>query len=158
MLTNSVEQLITASQELVAWLEGLEGAAALQREIAATTLELKELLGACEMVFFSPTPLYAYSAELSKTRDRYNDKLCAQMMNIGEHLNETLFANTFSIVFTSATIAVDGSFDVFERAMGLNSSEKSQTDYLQLDSSYDFDENMTIYVPTDMPEPTEPSF
>ena len=158
VLTNSVEQLITASQELVAWLEGLEGAAALQREIAATTLELKELLGACEMVFFSPTPLYAYSAELSKTRDRYNDKLCAQMMNIGEHLNETLFANTFSIVFTSATIAVDGSFDVFERAMGLNSSEKSQTDYLQLDSSYDFDENMTIYVPTDMPEPTEPSY
>ncbi|MDO4532276.1 MAG: helicase C-terminal domain-containing protein [Coriobacteriia bacterium] len=158
VLTNSVEQLITASQELVAWLEGLEGAAALQREIAATTLELKELLGACETVFFSPTPLYAYSAELSKTRDRFNDKLCAQMMNIGEHLNETLFANTFSIVFTSATIAVDGSFDVFERAMGLNSSEKSQADYLQLDSSYDFDENMTIYVPTDMPEPTEPSY
>ena len=158
VMTNSIEQLITASQELVGWLEGLEGAAALQREIAATTLELREILGACEVIFYSPTPLYAYSAELSKTRDKLTDKLQAQMMNIGEHLNETLFSNTFSVVFTSATIAVDGSFDVFSRALGLNSSEKSETDFLQLDSSYDFDENMTIYVPTDMPEPTSPSY
>ena len=158
VMTNAAEQLITASQELVAWLEGLEGAAALQREIAATTLELKEVLSACETVFYSPTPLYAYAAELYKTKDRHSDKLQALMMNIGDHLNETLFANTFSVVFTSATIAIDGSFDVFERALGLNSSEKSATDYLQLDSSYDFDENMVIYVPTDMPEPNEPSY
>ena len=158
VMTNAAEQLITASQELVAWLEGLEGAAALQREIAATTLELKELLNACETIFFNPTPLFAYAAELNKTRDRYSDKLQALMMNIGEHLNETLFSNTFSVVFTSATIAIDSSFDVFSTALGLNASEKSQADFLQLDSSYDFDANMTIYVPTDMPEPTEPSY
>ena len=158
VMTNAIEQLITASQELVGWLEGIEGAAAIQREIAATTLELRDILGACEIIFYSPTPLYAYAAELSKTRGKYNDTLKALMMNIGEHLNETLFANTFSVVFTSATIAIDGSFDVYERAMGLNTSEKSQSDFLQLDSSYDFDTNMTIYVPTDMPDPTEPSY
>ena len=158
VLTNAIEQLITASQELVAWLEGLEGAAAIQREIAATTLELKEVLNACDMVYYSPTPLYAYAAELTKTRDKYNDTLKAMMMNIGDHLNETLFANTYSVVFTSATVAIDGSFDVYSRALGLNTTEKSQSDFLQLDSSYDFDRNMTIYVPTDMPDPTEPSY
>ncbi|MDO4399712.1 MAG: helicase C-terminal domain-containing protein [Coriobacteriia bacterium] len=158
VMTNATEQLITASQELVGWLEGLEGAASLQREIAAMTLGLREILNACEVIFFQPTPLYAYAAELSKTRDRHNDTLKALMMNIGDHLDETLFANTFSVVFTSATIAIDGSFDVFGNAMGLNRSEKSQSDFLQLDSSYDFDTNMTIYVPTDMPEPTEPSY
>ena len=158
VMTNAIEPLITASQELVGWLEGLEGAAAIQREIAATTLELREILHACEIVFFSPTPTYAYAAELFKTRDKENDKIQALMMNIGDHLNETLFTNTFSVVFTSATIAIDGSFEVFGRALGLNTTEKSQTDFLQLDSSYDFDENMTIYVPTDMPEPTEPSY
>ena len=158
VMTNAIEQLITASQELVGWLEGIEGAAAIQREIAATTLELREVLNACELIFYSPTPVYAYAAELSKTRGKYNDTLKALMMNIGDHLNETLFANTFSIVFTSATVAIDGNFDVYSHAMGLNTSEKSQADYLQLDSSYDFDTNMTIYVPTDMPDPTEPSY
>lgn len=158
VMTNAIEQLITASQELVGWLEGLEGAAAIQREIAATTLELREVLNACEVIFYSPTPVYAYAAELSKTRGKYNDTLKALMMNIGDHLNETLFANTFSVVFTSATVAIDGSFDVYSQALGLNTSEKSQTDFLQLDSSYDFDTNMTIYVPTDMPDPTEPSY
>ena len=148
VLANAIEQLITASQELVAWMEGLEGSAALQREIASTTLELREILNACDTVFFNPSPTYAYSAELSKTRDRHNDKLQALLMNIGDQLNETLFSNTFSVVFTSATIAIDGKFDVFEAALGLNDSEKSQADFLQLDSSYDFDTNMTIYVPT----------
>ena len=158
VMTNAAEQLVTASQELVAWLEGLEGAAAIQREIAATTLELKDVLMSCETIFFSPSPTFAYAAELWKTTDKHLDTLQALMMNIGDHLNETLFSNTFSVVFTSATIAVDGSFDVFGNALGLNTSEKSQTDFLQLDSSYNFDENMTIYVPTDMPEPTEPSY
>lgn len=158
VMTNAIEQLITASQELVAWMEGLEGAAALQREIASTTLELREILGACETIFFNPQPIYAYSADLMRTRDKYSDTLRAQMLNIGERLNDTLFSNTFSVVFTSATVAIDGDFDVFGRSIGLNTSDKSQADYLQLDSSYDFDRNMTIYVPSDMPDPTEPSY
>ena len=158
VMCNAGDQLITASQELVGWLEGMEGAAALQRELSTTVLELKQIIDACTTIFFSPTPLYAYAADLTKTKDHYNDVLKALMVNIGEHLNETLFANTNSVVFTSATLAVGESFDEFGAALGLNTSRKSQTDYLKLDSSYDFDTNMTIYVPTDMPDPTEPSY
>lgn len=158
VLTNATERLITASQELVGWLEGMEGAAALQREIASTTIELKELLRACDTILFAPQPHYAYAASLIKARDKYNDVLEALLLNIGEKLNETLFVNTYSVVFTSATLSIDGSFEAFGNAVGLDISERSRSDYLQLDSSYDFDSNMTIYVPSDMPEPTESSY
>lgn len=158
VLAKAIEQLVTASQELVAWLEGLDGAAALQREIAATTIELKDILAACDTILFNPTPLFAYAAELVKTRDKLTDKLQALMLNIGEQLNETLFSNTHSVVFTSATLAVDGSFESYENAMGLNQGAVSRSSSLLLGSGYDFDNNMTIYVPSDMPDPMEPSY
>jgi len=78
--------------------------------------------------------------------------------NVGVELNETLYANTRSIVFTSATISINNSFEAFEQAMGLNSGDGSRTTELMLKSSYDFDKNMTVYVVKDMPEPTDPKY
>lgn len=158
-LQDAIDKLISSSSEVVAYLEGMDGAAAIQREIAAMTYDLRDQLNACEVILSDdPSPAYAYSAELIRKRDRLNDKLSALMINIGQKMNETLFASTHSVVFTSATLTVDGSLDSFANAMGLNETEESQTKFLQLDSSYDFDENMTIYLPTDMPEPNDPKY
>lgn len=158
VMMNAAETLIASTQELVAWLDGVEGAALLQREAASMALELKELLNACEKVFFSPSGLYVYSASLYKTKSRYSDVIEARLLNIGEKMNETLYANTLSTVFTSATLAVGDDFSSFNQAMGLNESSESEASCLKLDSSYDYDTNMTIYVPSDMPDPMESSY
>ena len=42
--------------------------------------------------------------------------------------------------------------------MGLGASEFSQVREIQLDSSYDFDNNMIVYVVKDMPEPNDPRY
>lgn len=157
-LSDAAEKLITAAQELVGFLEGMEGAAELQREIAAMTLELRDILNAADIILFSPSTLYAYAANLVRSKDKATDKLSALMVNIGERLNETLYANTHSVVFTSATLTVDGGFDAFASALGLNSGEGSSARFLQLDSSYDFDENMTVYVVSDIPEPNDSNY
>lgn len=157
-LTEAIDKLITCNTEVVAYLEGIEGAAALSREISALTYDLKEQLNACEVIFSEPSPTYAYAATLFRKRDRISDVLSALMVNIGQKLDETFFATTHSIVFTSATLTVDGSFESFAHALGLNDSEESQTSFLQLDSSYDFDTHMTVYVPTDMPDPNSPRY
>ena len=77
---------------------------------------------------------------------------------MGETLNETLYARTHSVVYASATLTVDGSFNSFSQAMGLNESEFSVADELLLASSYDFDNQMVVYVVNDMPEPNDPSY
>ncbi len=158
VLTNAAETLITCTQELVAWLDGIEGAAALQREAASMALELKEMVNAAEKIFFSPTGMYVYSATLYKTKSRYSDTIGASLLNIGEKLSETLYANTLSTVFTSATLAVGDDFGSFSDAMGFEELPERRTAFLKLDSSYDYDSNMTIYVPSDMPDPTESSY
>lgn len=79
-------------------------------------------------------------------------------MNVGSKLDELFYARTHSVVYASATLSVDGSFGAFERAMGLNQGEGTVARELQLDSSYDFDRRMTIYVASDIPEPNDPAY
>lgn len=154
----TAEKLVTACQELVGYLEEVDGAAEIQREIASVAMELKELLHAGEIILVNAPESYAYAATLSRKKDKVAEKLEALLVNVGEAMNETLFARTHSVVFASATLAVDERFDAFESALGLNKTEFSTCRSCKLDSSYDFDGHMTVYVASDMPEPNEASY
>lgn len=152
VMCDASEKLIHACQQLVAFMEDVEGAAAVQRDIASATMTLKDLLAAAELILFDAPETFAYAAHLVR-RGQGGEKLEALMMNVGNEMNETLYARTHSIVFTSATMTIADSFDSFNRAMGLGESEYSEVRTCQLDSSYDFDAHMTVYVVEDMPEP-----
>ena len=93
------EKLITACQEIVGYLEDAEGAAVVQREIAAIAMELKDIVRAAEVILFSAPDAYVYAATLSRKGDRPVDKLEALPYNVGATLDETLYANTHSVVF-----------------------------------------------------------
>lgn len=157
-LNDAVERLIAASQEVVTYLEDLDGCESVQRELASAVLDLKCIVGTCDVLFKNVSDRYVYSAFLNRKDDKGTDKLQAQLFNVGGYLDEVLYPATRSIVFTSATVTVDGSFQAFFDAMGLNTSESSACRSLELASSYDFDRNMVIYVPKDMPEPNSPAY
>lgn len=154
-LRETAEKLIAACQNLVAYLEDIEDAAAVQREIAAMAMSLKEQVSAVDVILENPGEGFAYSATLCRKRDKAIDKLEALPVNVGGKLNDTLYASTHSVVFASATLSVNGKFDGFTNAMGLGQSEFSPVRTCQLDSSYDFDKNMTVYVVSDIPEPND---
>lgn len=154
-LLEACERAVGACQELVGYLENCDGAGIVQREIASCALELKAVIEAIEIILFDGGDAYVYAATLSRKPDRGVDKLEALLFNVGNRLDEDLYASTFSVVFTSATLTVEGSFSSFEESMGLNTSEDSRCNELLLASGYDFDRNMVVYVPSDMPEPNE---
>lgn len=156
VMYESAEKLIKACTELVGVMEDVKGAASVQGEIASTALALKDLLLACEIILFDGPDTYAYAAHLFKRKNvphRGSEYLEALMMNVGDTMNETLYARTQSVVFTSATMTVADSFGNFNAAMGLGAAEQSAVRTAKLDSSYDFDTHMTVYVVKDMPEP-----
>lgn len=157
-LIESADKLIGASSELVAYMEGIDEAVESQREIASNTIELKRLRNAVELIFDTHPDAYVYQATMHRKKDRKVDKVHASLLDVGEILNETLYARTHSIVYASATLTVGQKFDSFETAMGLNRSEYSTARTLLLGSSYDFDNNMIVYVVSDMPEPNDPSY
>ncbi len=157
-LENHAEKVITACQDLVGFLEDIEGAAEVQREIALVAMELKDQIGAINVILTNPLDTYAYAAKLNKKKDRQSDVLEALLLNVGEKLNEKLFAHTHSVVLASATLTVNKSFKSFEEALGLNGGEFSSASSCLVDSSYDFDNQMTVYVVQDMPEPNAPQY
>lgn len=157
-LNDAVERLITRSQDVVGYLDELDGCEGVQRELASMVLDLKGVVSACDILFKIATDRYVYSAFLNRKEDKGTDKLEAQLFNVGGYLDETLYPELHSVVYASATLTVDGTFQAFCEAMGLNTSESSACRTLALPSSYDFDRNMTIYVVKDLPEPSAPSY
>lgn len=157
-LKERADKLILCLQNLVAVLEGVDAAAEPQREIASTAVSLRDLIDSVKIIFERPSEAYVYQATLNYKAEKRVDTIEAMPLDVGEQLNKTLYARTRSVVFASATLTVDGSFDSFERALGLNQSEFSEADDLQLDSSFDFDNNMIVYVVKDMPEPNDKSY
>ncbi len=159
-LVERAEKLTTACQELVGYLEDVEGAQVIQREIASAAMELKELVNAADVILRKGGEEYVYAATLSRKPERIQDRIEALPYNVGATLAETFYASTFSVVYASATLAVGSSFRSFEEAMGLGADEggPGRPAELQLSSSYDFDSHMKVYVPEDMPEPNDPAY
>ena len=157
-LVEATDKLVKAAQDIVAYLEGIDEAAVAQREIASAAIELKDIRNALELIFQAAPETYAYQAALFRKKDRRADKVQALMLDVGDKLNEAFYSTTHSVVYTSATLTVGGRFDPFEQAVGLNREDFSHAKELELDSSYDFDNNMIIYVVKDMPEPNEPGY
>jgi len=157
-LVESADKLIKQIQELVAFLEGIEAASISQRELAALTYDVKGMRNAAELIFQSMPESYVYQATVHRKKDRFTDKVQAVLLDVGEKMNETFYTTTHSVVYASATLAIGESFDSFEKAVGLNMSEFSQARELKLDSSFDYDNNMIVYVVKDMPEPNDPAY
>ncbi|WP_165253438.1 helicase C-terminal domain-containing protein [Adlercreutzia sp. ZJ304] len=158
ILIDASEKLVNVCQELVGYMEDAQGAAVVQREIASVAYELKDVITAADAIFVHPSETYVYSANLARKHDRGGSTITAQLYNVGAKLDETLYVDTHSVVFTSATLTVADSFRPFMEAMGLNTSPQSQAKTLALGSTYDFDSNMTIYVPNDLPDPTATAY
>lgn len=157
-MLESADKLILAAQNLVAFLEDIENAAEVQRDVASVTMRVKEAVKATSVVLGSASEEYAYASHLSRKKDRVAERLDALMVSVSSALKDTLYARTQSVVFASATVTVGSSFKSFMDAMGLEPGGEKTTRTLELGSSFDFDSNMTIYVPTDIPEPNDVNY
>ena len=73
--------------------------------------QMKEIIQNVEVICTQCPERYVYAASLSRKTDRPQNKLEALLVSVGETLNETLYARTHSVVYASATLTVDGSFN-----------------------------------------------
>ncbi|PFA70060.1 ATP-dependent helicase DinG [Bacillus sp. AFS015802] len=73
----------------------------------------------------------------------------AQPITVDGNLQDEIFAKKKSVVLTSATLTVSGSFNYFLNEIGLIDKGVKQ---LQLTSPFDYHEVSRLFVPTDVPE------
>jgi ATP-dependent DNA helicase DinG len=77
----------------------------------------------------------------------------ASPIDVSALLRERLFERVETVVLTSATLAVGGSFDFLKRRLGVqNAKEKI------LDSHFDYGQQALLYTPMHLPDPREADF
>ena len=133
------------------WLGGVEPDQGVRElEIIRGRLhDAGELLGEA---LLSPDPNRVYWFTLFARTD--NLVLRAAPINVGTLLRERVYTERKSTVFTSATLAVGGTFDYFRSRVGLGPDAEE----LILPSPFDFLHQALVCLPTDMPGPEHPDF
>lgn len=84
--------------------------------------------------------------------------ICYAPVEVGEHLNRILYKNVRSIVFTSATLALRGSFKFFKGQSGLNLVEDGRLVEEIVDSPFDYDKQSRLMISSFLPEPKDRFF
>ncbi len=81
-------------------------------------------------------------------------QLHASPLDVSVPLQEHLYGNLETLVLTSATLSTDGDFHYVRSRLGLGD------DLLEAvyESHFDFEHQTLMYVPTDLPPPSEPGF
>jgi len=91
---------------------------------------------------------------ISLNQKKSNVKFVATPLKISDELDENLYSNLEHMVFTSATIAINGSFQYFKKSIGLHEEVLEKI----IDSPFNYDKQMKVYIPRDLPSPTDRGF
>ena len=79
--------------------------------------------------------------------------LRASPVDVSRIVRDALFDRFRTVVLTSATLAVDGSFDYIKGRLGVGAAEE-----LQVPSEFDFGQQALVYLPRRMPPPKAAGF
>lgn len=124
-------------------------------EVADGARRIKEMKSTLSLILEGADEHYVYSLQVNKARRAGGEALTAERMDIGEALAEQWLPEMHSVVFTSATVTVSNSFDHFNHSVGLDRLPKGSFSCVQLESNYNFQENMAVVVAGDIPDPRD---
>ncbi|MFN3550271.1 MAG: ATP-dependent DNA helicase [Endomicrobiia bacterium] len=102
---------------------------------------------------------YIYWIEKEETK-RKNLKITLRItpLEVANEMQTKVYSLYKKIVFTSATVAVYNNFDFFKKSVGLLPviiPESNLVDELILDFPFDFENNVVLYLPENIPDPKE---
>ena len=161
-LAKKLDGLVKRLRDLIGMLEEFEGEfSSAQADLVNTASTLAGMMQALTLILDGEDDSYVYSAEIDRNPDRVNEALTAEKLDIGAELAASFYPNTMSVVYTSATLATGDAkapFAHFLHTSGLDLMPAERVCCTQLDSSYDFERNMRILLPTDLPEPNQSGY
>jgi ATP-dependent DNA helicase DinG len=152
-LGTRIEKLWQRCRDVVSYSAQFDELLESQGDLAGLAGELRGALDSLLLILDGSDENYVYYAELDRRVESPHDRLIAARVDVGEVLLERLYPEMMSVVFTSATLAAGEDFSYFARGCGLDRLEPARWKAVQFESSYDFEANMAVYLPTDMPEP-----
>jgi ATP-dependent DNA helicase DinG len=88
-------------------------------------------------------------------REKKEIRICAAPLEVGTYLNNILYSQILSLIFSSATLTVKGSFDFFKKRLGLDSLPKEKVSFLLLGSPFDYERQVLVNIASFLPSPQD---
>ena len=138
---------------LVSALEAVEADIALAKDLSEEVLAMARRAGEArddvKFLLRADDPDYVFFLEV-RGRGVY---LRASPIDVSYILREVLLDRMKAIVFTSATLTTDGSFEYLRGRLGVGTADE-----IRLDSEFDYARQAILYLPAKMPDPRSPQF
>ncbi|MBU3955878.1 DEAD/DEAH box helicase [bacterium] len=118
-------------------------------EINAYAGRLTESKNALELFLEQSEGDFVYWADIQPRGKHLRAILYSCPLNVARILKQTLYKKTDSVILTSATLCVDGSFDYIKERLGMDGAGE-----LLLGSPFNYKEQALLYVAGDLPTPS----
>lgn len=155
-LAAPLQQIVQGLEQLLEWIQRLPEDANEERLdlLQQVSIQLRrghELLSGLQHILIEPSTDFIYWVSVSP----YNQEVALNSapLHVGDMLQKRLFSEKDCIVLTSATLRTDQEFDYIKDRLGIESPLE-----VALDSPFDFQSAVLLYVPKDIPEPNEPHY
>ncbi|HZQ10573.1 MAG TPA: helicase C-terminal domain-containing protein, partial [Anaerolineae bacterium] len=132
--------------------EDLEGYADYLQDILFAQRRVRETFTALEATVIKPKQSAIYWATVN--RQTGDIGLYSAPLHVGDTLNKDLFAVRETVILTSATMSIGGSFSFIENRLGIG----EWADHLQVGSPFDYQNAALVYIPNDIPEPGQQGY
>ncbi len=158
-----LDELMSELSRLLEWMGGLPSGSLPSQDDIASQIEghILECSGISDDLVFLTSAEgedYVYWAELPPGGGAFELKLCAAPLDIAERLSEEIYSRMRTVVFTSATLTVGGSFDYFVERLGLALSTPERVRTLSVGSPFDYQRQVMVCVPDFIPSPRSAGF
>ncbi|MFQ5673118.1 MAG: ATP-dependent DNA helicase [Nitrospinales bacterium] len=149
-IENAITGPLRVLQESLKTFEGQLPSEDDQLEVSAAAIRCAEFNNTLNALLNQKVDDYVYWLELGKGRRFLRAILRGVPIDVSGPLKEQVFDRTPRAVLTSATLTTDHSFDFVKKRIGCEPKED-----LILDSPFDFRTQALLYIPADLPEPSE---
>ncbi len=143
--------LMNLRQALLEALDGIEDESQ-QLELRDTCRRLVAMRDDLKTFLAQEREDYVYWVERTG-RDRGSITLQAAPVDLADVLRQYLFRPNHSATLTSATLSVNQGLGYFQKRIGAEEAES-----LQLDSPFDYPNQMKVFIPKRMPDPKAPDY
>jgi ATP-dependent DNA helicase DinG len=153
-LVKRLDRLLAEGAAVVTALEAAaEDASDLKADLVGQLTALADAREALALILEGDDERYVHVVRSERRGESVEVAAESLLYDVGEALAELFYPEVMSVIYTSATIAAGDDFSHFEHAVGLDRLPEGSYSTLRLASSYDFDRQMTVYVPTGIAPP-----
>ena len=124
------------------------------QEIKSAQNELTAMMNTYTTVLNADLEDYVFWAEAPHKQENIDSKLSAAPIKINKLLENLLYKNLDTAIFTSATATVGKSFDYFKKRIGLKFIEEERSSELVVESPFNFKENVKLMLLNFLYEPS----